>query len=193
MRDRGVSIHIAPLTYIVFAFCIVLLPFRWIAAWVISVTIHEFGHLVACRLCGARKYDIKILPHGMKISTEGLSNKKQLISSLAGPFAGLVILLFAKFAPLIAMFSSILSVFNLLPIANSDGYHALQCLLFLFISPKKADGVSRIADIVSRVLLCCVVLYISWILCWPAGIIFCGLLMLRIKRNPCKEATIQVQ
>ncbi len=182
-----------PLTYIICAFCMVLLPWRCIAAWAFSVVIHECGHLVACRLCGAKKYDIQILPHGMKILAAGMSNTKQLICSVAGPFAGLIILLFAKWIPLAAMFSGILSVFNLLPITNSDGYQVLRCVLCLFTSQKNADRVCQIANIVSRVLLCCLVLYISWILCWPIGIIFCVLLMLRAKRNPCKESALQVQ
>lgn len=193
MRNSRVSIRIAPLTYIVLAFCMVLLPWRFIAAWVFSIIIHECGHLVACRLCGAKKYDIQILPHGMKIRADEMSNTKQLICSLAGPCAGLIILLFAKWIPLAAMFSAILSAFNLLPITNSDGYHVLQCILCLFTSQRKADSVCKVADIVSRVLLCCMVVYISWILTWPLGIVFCVLLMLRIKRNPCKEATLQVQ
>lgn len=193
MRNRGVSIHIPPHTYITLAFCMVLLPLRCVGAWIFSVVIHECGHLVACRLCGAKKYDIRILPHGMKIWAEGLSPTKQLISSIAGPFAGFTVLLFAKWIPLTALCSAILSVFNLLPITNSDGYHVLRCILYWFELQTKADRVCQIADIVSRVLLCCLVLYISWMLCWPIGIVVCVLLMLRLKRNPCKEAALQVQ
>lgn len=193
MRDKRFSVSVAPLTYIVFAFGIVLLPLHLFFAWTLAVIVHECGHLVACRLCGIGKYEIRIHPYGMRISTEGLPILQQLITSLAGPITGLVVLCFARWCPVIAIFSLALSVFNLLPLADSDGYHALHCVLCLFASVDFADRACQIADIVSRLMLWFATAYISWVLYWPVGIVVCILLLCRTKRKSCKEATLRVQ
>lgn len=190
---RRPIIQIAPSTFVVLALSVFLLPLRWIVCWLIAVTAHEAGHLIVSRLCGASIQRISLTSAGAIMETDGLTPGKQLLSSAAGPVAGLFLLFFSRWIPLTSTLALIHSVFNLLPLRNLDGAVILNSTLCLFRVSKNVDRICRVADILARILLAGIGLTVAWKLSWTLAGILTILLLLRIKRNPCKRGILQVQ
>ena len=193
MAHNRVLVTIAPHTYIALAFCIVMLPLKWLIAWLLAVIIHELGHIVACLLCKGTIQSVLITANGARIEADGLTYGKQLIATVAGPAAGLSMLFVCRWLPLTAAFSLIHSVYNLLPLMGSDGSNMLRCSLYLFHREGRILTACRIADLVSRVLLCSLGIYLSLKLGWMLGIVICVFVLICAKRNSCKESALQVQ
>lgn len=193
MARNHIAFKVTSQTYIVLAFCVVLLPLKWMIAWLLAVALHEMGHVIACLLCGGRIQSVHIGVSGAKIEAVGLSYGKQLVASLAGPITGLFTVAFCKWIPMTAMLSTIHSAYNLFPLAGLDGYNALNYSVCLLGNPKRAYNFCRIADIISRIILVGIGTYVSFRLGWTLGIVLCVLLLVSLKRNSCKQSTLQVQ
>ncbi len=115
--------------YIVLPAAMLLLPLRWVLAWLLAVTVHEFGHFMALKLCRVPVYAIEIAPTGVKMTTGELRGREALLCALAGPIFGLSLTLFAKFIPCTAFCGFLQGMFNLLPIYPLDGGRALRAIL----------------------------------------------------------------
>lgn len=126
------------------AFWVLVLPLKWLAAAVIAAAVHEAFHFAAVQLCGGRVTAFGVAAGGAVMAAEDLSPAKQLICSLAGPIGGLVLLLAAKWIPLVAICSFVLSAYNLLPIFPLDGGRALCIALKIMFSPQTAKTVETV-------------------------------------------------
>jgi len=114
---------------LVFASAVILLPLKWIFAWIIAICIHEAGHYLALRSFGVPVYGVHVGISGVYIETTPVSGMKGITCILAGPLFGLLLLAFAKCFPLLAIFGFLQSVINLLPLYPLDGGRLLLCLL----------------------------------------------------------------
>lgn len=112
--------------YIVAGAWLLLLGWRWTAALIGAAVIHEAGHLIALWACGVRVSRITVGPSGAKIETGPMEPGQELFCALAGPAAGLMVCLFWRFAPRLALCALVQSAFNLLPIYPVDGGRALR-------------------------------------------------------------------
>ena len=121
------SIHSG--AYIMAAWLILSVPTSWLAAILISILVHELGHLLALRVCHVKIYSLSIGVNGMQILAEPMNKRKECLCAMAGPLVGLLLLFAAKRFPIVAVCSLVHSAFNLLPIAGLDGYRALACFL----------------------------------------------------------------
>ena len=115
--------------YIVLPAAMLLLPLRWVLAWIMDVAVHEFGHYIALKMCHVPVYAIEIAPTGIKMATGELRGREALLCALAGPIFGLSLTLFAKFIPCTAFCSFLQGMFNLLPIYPLDGGRSLRAVL----------------------------------------------------------------
>lgn len=97
--------------------------------WVLgtAVLFHELGHLAALRVCGVRFRGLSLGEAGPLIGCGALStSREEVLTALSGPLAGLLWALLASALPIVhreeaAAVSLLMSLFNLLPIPESDG------------------------------------------------------------------------
>lgn len=193
MHNRNPRIIIAPAVFILAALTVVLLPLRLVGAWSVAVLVHECGHLIATLLSGASIRCIRVAPSGIIMESEGLTPGKQIISSIAGPAAGLCLSLLFRWFPLTAALALVHTVLNLLPIKNMDGSVILRNTLSLSCKHSNIEHLCCIADTASRALLACICLIAAWKLSWGFAGIVTVLLLMRLKRNPCKQSRLKVQ
>lgn len=116
-------------TYVYLAVLLFLIPIRWLAAWFIAVVCHELCHYIAVHFCGGNVFSLNIHIGGAKMECSSLTQKQQLIATLAGPVGGLLPVLFSRWFPALALCCWLLSVYNLLPLLPLDGGHILQLLI----------------------------------------------------------------
>lgn len=141
--DAGVLIGLALL--------LLILPLRWIGAFLTAGLIHELFHLLAVRLCGGQVLRIRIGISGAKIETEPLEYHQALLCSLAGPAGGLMLIPLAGWFPRLAICAGIQSLYNLLPVYPLDGGRALRWGMRLLL-PGKAG--QQVCNWVENVCLC---------------------------------------
>lgn len=115
--------------YVTVVLALFIVPLQWVCAWYTAILFHELLHFCAIRICGCRIYQIQLSHHGAIMETEELSDLQSLFCALAGPLAGILLLLTAKWFPRLAVCGLIQSLYNLLPIIPLDGGRALRGFL----------------------------------------------------------------
>lgn len=126
-------------------------------AVIISVFIHEMGHVTAARLLGARIGRLELSMLGARLDIRGeISYAGEVLLAAGGPFFGLLLSLaanlccslfggrYAESLSLLSLISLCLSVFNLLPLPSMDGGRICFCTLCSLFGLRFARWISRI-------------------------------------------------
>lgn len=146
-----------PFLWVIFFVCLILACEPWgYALFLLAATaLHETGHLFAFLICGERLPAFSGRRFGLLLTPQGgtLSYKKELLIAAAGPLFNLLACLalipamragqateanFCFFA-----LNLLTAAFNLLPITGFDGGRVLSAALYLSLSPRLADGITR--------------------------------------------------
>ncbi len=143
-------------------------------ALVLSVLVHELGHIFMIFALGLKIKNIRFELSGLCIDYAGLNTfLKELLVSLAGPISGIVFFVFAAYSEnfsatalleLSAQLSLLYSVFNLLPVIPLDGGRILLCL-----SEKLLGGSSGEALYKKVSGFFCVILFVIGLICCLNG------------------------
>ena len=189
-------VTVTPRACIWAAVMLLSVPARWLVAWIFAAVCHECFHCLAVLLAGKRIHSIRIDALGAQIQTDPLQPVLSAICALAGPFAGVCLLLLTRIAPCVSLCAIVQSAFNLLPIYPLDGSVALRGVLTLLCSDPTANRICMYLEILAiffLVVLCCYAAFI-----WKLGIlplVFAGVFLLRMKKRkiPCKCALNRVQ
>ena len=190
-----------------------LLPLLWLIAGLGGVSrllsalcalqVHESGHLLAARLCGAVITEIEITPLGGVITLENpevLSGGKRFLLACFGPLFSLGGCLLApalfssgavsfSFACSFAKANLLLLLFNLLPVLPLDGGQMLFAVLRRFFPENAASRALNLAAFALGVLLCAISLYFAFqgqIILSPA---FCGLYLIYVSAADGRRST----
>lgn len=110
------------------AAALLIVPLRWLLGAVAAAGVHELGHLLALKGMGVYVSGMSIGIGGAKIQTGSMTRWQELLAAAAGPVAGLLLTLFARWIPCCAVCAAVQTVFNLLPLGEQDGKRMIRCL-----------------------------------------------------------------
>lgn len=187
-------VRILPGFYILVAFALLLVPFKWLAAWTVAAVIHELFHVLFLRLFGYRILSAQIGPTGANIKTDGQTGMKMAICAMAGPLSGLLLLPLLRIMPRLALCGAILSLCNLVPVYPLDGGRVVRGLVEHHHPPEKAKRILQFWEDIVLFLLAVLAVYASVRLrlgLYPA--VWIGLLIGKNKNIACKRRHLRVQ
>jgi stage IV sporulation protein FB len=178
------------------ALALLLLPFNWIISAVMAALWHEGCHWLALKLCGCRCYGISVGREGTVLETEFGTPAKEALCALAGPLGSILLLLFFRWIPRIAIFALIQGVYNLIPVYPLDGGRLIRSLLRLMVKNGKYVSIAANVETVTIALLvvasmyCLIVLQLGYL-----PLIFVSILFYRVfqRKLSCKEVQLAVQ
>lgn len=127
-------------------------PLKWLLAWLLAAAVHEISHILAIRVLGGRVLAFRVHIAGAAIEISPMSPGRELLSALAGPAGGLLLLPLGRWLPMSAACALLQSAWNLLPVYPLDGGRALGCLLSLIFGEDRGMAAARW---VGRTLLVC--------------------------------------
>ncbi len=181
------GIKVDPRVYILIPILIFLVPLNWLAAWAIAVCFHEFCHLAVVKLCGGDIHNFSLGLGGANMVCVDLPDRAYLISILAGPVGGLMLVLLGRWLPRLAICSWVLSVYNLLPVLPLDGGRAMR----IFI---KKETVFRITQRITLITLSVLAGYVCFFTDFgPLPLAVAVSLWLKNIKIPCKGPFCGVQ
>ena len=139
--ERGIFLYLALL--------LLLIPLRLFIALIISAVIHELFHIIALKLMDKEIYSVKICLRGAMINTQCMNEKEELLCALAGPLSGILLMLFVRWIPVIALAGFVQALYNLLPLYPTDGGRILKCGMLLILPIKLADKIIYWTEVVT--------------------------------------------
>lgn len=132
-RIKNFYITISP--YIFVSVLILLLKCRLINLFlgVLTLTLHELGHITTTYILGEKISILRILPFGFscKLKNQNQIKKNKMLKILiAGPAVNFITAGFAFYwTPQFATINFFMGIFNLLPIYELDGMRILNILI----------------------------------------------------------------
>ncbi len=189
-----VRVYVQPGFFLTAAAGILLIPFRWLASWMIAAMVHEVFHLMAILICGLSVRYVTIGAFGAVISADIEPGRKMAVCALAGPIGGLLLVVFIRFIPRISLCALLQSMYNLLPIYPLDGGQVLAGLLTPVFSPKVMKIILSVTESVVIAVLTLAALCACFVLrLGTLPVIFAAALILKNKKIPCKRRPLRVQ
>ena len=178
------------------ALALLLLPFNWIIAAVMAALWHEGCHWLALKLCRCRCYGISVGREGALLETEFGTPAKEALCALAGPLGSILLLLFFRWIPRIAICALVQGLYNLIPVYPLDGGRLIRSLLQILVKNGKQSSVmigieaTSILIMVILSLYCLIVLQMGYL-----PLIFVSILFYRVfqRKLSCKEVQLAVQ
>ena len=109
--------------------------------FLLSLSLHELGHLTALWLCKTSVHRLRFTLSGTVIQTAPQNYRQEIVTAAAGPLMNffLAAALLHKL-PEIALLNLGLLLYNLLPIYPLDGGRILRATLHLLLEQKAADA-----------------------------------------------------
>ena len=161
------SLNVSGGFWVVVCMMILIVPWKWLAAFFTAVFVHECAHIIAVKACGGKIVSMKIGTSGIIMEITELSLFWEWICAMAGPAGSMILLPLARWMPRTAICAAVHLLYNLLPIYPLDGGRALRCLAEILFSPTTADKICRAAE--TSVLLTVGILSFMGSFLWKLG------------------------
>lgn len=183
---------IDPITCIVWALFLLILPPNWLIAAFVAAVLHELCHYSLLRCFGIKPGLLHVGIMGMKLNIPQLSAGKELVCAIAGPLGGGLLILLSRWFPRLSLCALVQSAFNLLPVYPLDGGRIFRCIMVLLLPDHWVHKVCIAVEIAVLSGIAVLSLYYKWpfLLFLPAvAMIHSDLL----GKTPCKPSRLRVQ
>lgn len=193
-RPQHLQINMKPDFLIGLSLALLLIPIKWIFAWLIAVFTHEVFHFLAMRCMGVPVYSATLSLKGVEMHTLLPGPRATFICALAGPLGGFMLILLARWMPRTAICGFLHALYNLVPIVPFDGGRALQAFVSRFF-PNGRSFYRKIENIaIALVIAACTYAFLRLSLGIYA-LLFALLFLIKTGRIkiPCKPAIQRVQ
>lgn len=192
----NISLSVKPEFYILTALCLLVVPFKWIFAWMLASMFHEFCHYAALKAVGCQLFRIQVGANGTIMDTDLFGNTKEMLCALAGPAGSLLLLFTGRWFPRLAVCGLFQCVYNLIPIYPLDGGRAVHSFLKRFFSASRCMKIENRIETCICILFLFVGLYAA--LCLHLGffpMLFVIILIIKNKRGKytCKDRSLGVK
>lgn len=181
--NRG-SIQISGRALLLGALILLVLPLPWLLAAAAAAVWHELCHVLAVKLCGSSVRRVQVGSVGTVLECGNLPPGRELLCSLAGPVGSLLLLVFVRYLPRIAVCGLVQGIYNLLPFYPLDGGRALYSGLRSLMAQEKAQLYCARIELAVRSLITLAAVVTA--LVWKLGILpilMAALLLFRVKRE----------
>lgn len=121
MTSRSPIIRIKPSLCWLLAALFLTVPIKWLFSWMVAVCTHEAGHYLALCLCKVPVASVHLGLRGARMQTRELSQVEMILCAAAGPTAGFLLTLGARWFSAVAVCGFVQSIYNLFPIPGHDG------------------------------------------------------------------------
>lgn len=121
MTSRSPAIRIDPALSWLLAALFLTVPMKWLLSWMVAVCLHEAGHYLALCRCKVPVASVHFGLRGARMQTRELSQVETILCAAAGPAAGFLLTLGARWFPAVAVCGFVQSIYNLFPIPGHDG------------------------------------------------------------------------
>ena len=137
--------------------------------------LHEFGHLLAMKLCGykVKRFEITAVGGNIVCEEKHKSYILDIVVALSGPFVNFILLMviykliglgfFSKNGIFYLAVNFLLMAVNMLPVSCLDGGRALSALLSYFILPDKRGQIMYFISLIFSTLLIAIGSYLLYI------------------------------
>lgn len=142
---------------------VLFLPLPWTLAMIVAAAVHELGHYLAICACCGRGEGIQLHAYQARMHLPPMGRWQECVCALAGPAAGLSLLLVGRWMPRTAICALGQSVYNLMPIYPLDGGRALRCLLAALTPPPVVDRACLIVEKLCRAFVIILSVYASFV------------------------------
>lgn len=166
-------------------------PAQTFAPFLIAVSAHEMGHLLALVALGTEIRKIHFRLTGAVMITQPVGYWHEFIAAAAGPTVSFALFFaFARRFPTFSLVNFCLFVYNLLPFYPLDGGQMLRALLRLLLPERLAILLEHAISIISLLGLGAIACYLTCV--WHAGlwpVAIYAFLLLRIAGTVVPEKT----
>ncbi len=163
--------------------------------FLVSVALHEGGHLTAMRVLHVPFYGMELHGTGAVIRMGSTSSGKEAACAAAGPAVNLLLLLLTfRHLPGMALANALLLLWNLLPLYPLDGGRLINLAVAAMFGLTAAD---RISNALNVLLAITVTAYGVWQTCvCHAGLypcLFAALFLCKAANTPCKIRPVRLK
>ena len=175
------------------AVAFLFVPLHMVLSWCCAVIVHELGHWAALRIMKIPIISVSLSARGVVMNTERMLPREEFFCAAAGPACSLMLLLTARWLPLIAFCGVAQGVFNLLPVFPLDGGRMLRLLIESCI-PGRGDAVVMYISYAVGALSLLAVLHLPRIGV-SSGAVLVAIILYRfaVLKFSCKDRPKQVQ
>lgn len=159
-------LKLPPISAICLIGFILIEPSVYLGLILLSILIHEAGHLAVMAAFGIGIEEITVLPLGINIKRKEkyISYPQEAVLSLGGAAANLLMFFIFGEYSFFAYTNLLYAAVNLLPIKGLDGGYALEAFLLCFFSYESTQKVLRTVSFVFCIFLWMIGTYIFLIL-----------------------------
>lgn len=145
-------IHIKPELILYLSILIYKYP-NMAICYLAACTLHELGHITMLHCIKHCNFAVHFSLCGAMIEPDRLGYRQLLLTTVSGPAANMLGLLFRPLSPVFANYNLILGLYNLLPLRILDGGTILHTVLALHCLLPVADKVSQYVEYITLALL----------------------------------------
>lgn len=167
---RRTEVRFSASFWAVMAVLVMLLPFKWLASAIIAAGVHECGHILALLILNVDVVCLEFKGFGVRIHTASMPPFKELLVSLAGPIAGISLILLYRQAPVLAICALAQSIFNILPLLPFDGGRVIVSLYRMLFKHNNVSAFQKSLGYVSIASVAILFLRFLWPLLGFSGI-----------------------